>query len=304
MRALDVLIPHYNDPDGLALSLKSISRQTWPGPIRVVVVDDGSTAENRAAVQEAAEGFPHIARPDFSRKIDLIFNEENRGRPFTRNALLDAIDSPFVAWLDAGDEWYPKKLELQFGRLEEEPSDKQGDRWITCNYHWAWNGGKKKKLNQRTDQDQKRALLMGNNLRAYLWTLLGTAESFRKVGQFDDRLPRMQDLDFFLRFVRGGGSILKPHTDDALCVYHKSDIGRNADEVRKCNALIYRKHEALYERYGKQFCQMRLYNMEMLAARFAQSNDDHAKARRYMWSAFKHRPIAFLKHVTKRGLVA
>src|SRR3546814_20664979 len=78
--------------------------------------------------------------------------------------------------------------------------------WITCNYDWAWVGRKKKKLAQKTEQDQTKALLMGSSLRAYLWTLLGTAETFKNVGWFDERFPRMQDLDYFLRFLNHGGS--------------------------------------------------------------------------------------------------
>jgi len=207
--------------------------------------------------------------------------------------------------LDAGDEWYSEKIETQFNGLAAAVSE-EPDRplWITCNYDWLWSGGQRKKLRQRTDQDQCKALLMGSKLRAYLWTLLGPADAFKRVGYFDERLPRMQDLDFFIRFVADGGAIRHSGVDESLCVYHKSDVGRNADEIRACNAIIFEKHIDLYNRHGEQFSKMRLYNMEMLAARFAQNNDDHAKARGYLWKAFKQRPLAFLKHVRRRGFAA
>lgn len=305
MAIIDILIPHYNDPEGLVLSLRSIVRQKWDGHKRIVIVDDGSSQDNQVAVQLIAEDFRQLDADNAPLEMELISNGTNRGRPFTRNVLLDAIESPYVAWLDAGDEWYPNKLKAQFDLLElVEASHSRKLTWITCNYDWRWSHGRKRKIKQQTDQDQHRALLMGSSLRAYLWTLLGTADSFRSVGYFDERLPRMQDLDFFIRFVSHGGVIRNMGGDDTYCVYHKSDLGRNADEIRACNELIYDKHRVIFNRYGESFKQMRLYNMDMLAARFARNNSEKAKAQRYMWSAFKHRPVAFLKHVRKNGLKA
>jgi glycosyltransferase involved in cell wall biosynthesis len=305
MATLDILIPHYNDPEGLALSLDSISKQTREGKKRIVIVDDGSSQDAKNAVNSLVGDFLQMHGDAGSLKIDVLSNGINRGRPFTRNALLDSIDSRYVAWLDAGDEWYPTKLDAQFKSLERiEATQDRRLAWLTCNYDWRWLGGRTRKVSQKTKQDQHKALLIGNNLRAYLWTLLGSAESFKSVGYFDERLPRMQDLDYFIRFVSHGGVIHNLKGSRTHCVYHKSDVGRDADEIRACNDLIYDKHRVIFRRYGENFCKMRLYNMEMLAARFAQNNHDKAKARRYLLTAFRTRPIAFIKHVSKKGLSA
>lgn len=297
MATLDILIPHCNDPEGLALTLESVSRQTWQGEKRLVVADDGSRADLRRTVEAIVE------RSDA--KIDLIVNAVNRGRPYTRNILLDSIESPYVAWLDTGDEWYPKKLDAQFGHLFLLESMYTSRRfWVTCNYDWAWVGGKKRKRVQKTDQEQVKALLVGSTLRAYLWTLLGSAQSFKDVGWFDERLPRLQDLDYFVRFVTHGGEIENVRDDEALCVYHKSDIGRDADEIRACNSHIFDKHRVLFNRYGEKFKAMRLYRMEMLSARFAQNNALGSLARHYMWKAFRTKPRVFLGHALKNGLRA
>ncbi|WEX75089.1 glycosyltransferase family 2 protein [Sinorhizobium numidicum] len=297
MATLDILIPHYNDPEALALSLRSIARQSWPGEKRIVIADDGSRPDLRKAVEAIAE--------HSEMRIDPIFNQVNRGRPYTRNVLLDSIESPYVAWLDAGDEWYPDKLDRQFDHVTlVESAHMNRPFWVTCNYDWAWAGRKKKKNTQRTDQDQMKGLLIGSTLRAYLWTLLGPAQSFKDVGWFDERLPRLQDLDYFVRFLTHGGVIKNVRHDGALCVYHKSDIGRNADEIRACNAHIFDKHRVLFNRYGESFRAMRLYNMEMLSARFAQNNKSAKLTRQYMWRALKARPKAFLAHTLKNGLKA
>jgi glycosyltransferase involved in cell wall biosynthesis len=305
MAELDILVPHYNDPEGLVLSLRSIVRQRWKGDKRIVIVDDGSSEPSRHAASAIAEDYRNMEFEGQNLQVDLIQNAINRGRPFARNVLLDAIESPYVSWLDAGDEWYPNKLGAQFDLLKlVEASHSEKLTWVTCNYDWKWNGGRKKKIKQRTDQDQHKALLIGSNLRAYLWTLLGSAQSFKSVGYFDARLPRMQDLDYFIRFVSHGGIIRNMGGEHTYCIYHKSDVGRNADEIRACNALIYDKHRVLFNRYGESFRQMRLYNMDMLAARFAKNNRDRNKTRAYMWSAFRHRPWTFIKHVRAKGFNA
>lgn len=305
MATLDILVPHYNDPEGLVLSLRSIIHQSWQGSKRIVIVDDGSAQDHRSAVCSIVDDFRQMDSGGSSVRVDLLLNEVNRGRPFTRNVLLDAVESRYVAWLDAGDEWYPNKLNAQFELMELiEASHTKRMTWITCNYDWRWHGGKKRTIRQRTEQDQHKALLVGHDLRAYLWTLLGSAESFRSVGYFDERLPRMQDLDYFIRFVSHGGVIRNMDGDNPFCIYHKSDLGRDADEIRACNALIYDKHRVIFNRYGNSFRSMRLYKMDMLAARFAQNNRDKKKAQFYMWSAFKNRPWTFVKHASKKGFVA
>jgi glycosyltransferase involved in cell wall biosynthesis len=295
MATLDILIPHYNDVTGLDLALKSIAGQSWTGERRIVIVDDGSEPESLAAVRALAEAFPY--------PTTVIANQRNRGRPYTRNVLIDAIDSPYVAWLDAGDEWYPQKIETQLRALEKAEESRPGEAiWMTCHYHWQWqhNAQPRKKI-QKTNQDQIKALLTGTDLRAYLWTLLARAETFRSVGWFDERLPRLQDLDYFLRFALKQGWIARPGTNEALCVYHKSDLGRSADQVRQCNSYIFDKYRVLYNRYGLKFSLTRLYHMEMHSARFAANNDDHDKARDYMRKAMRMRPRLFAKHFLRKG---
>jgi glycosyltransferase involved in cell wall biosynthesis len=295
MATLDILVPHYNDIDGLELTLRSIAAQTWQGEMRIVIADDGSAPKAAARAREIGEAFPQ--------PVTFIANGRNRGRPYTRNILLDAIDSPLVAWLDAGDEWYADKLALQIEALARAEAEGAEDPlWMSCHYHWKWtdNQSHRRKL-QKTEVDQIRALLVGTDLRAYLWTLLARAETFRNVGWFDERLPRLQDLDYFVRFVLKGGRIIEPGHPDALCIYHKTDLGRSADQIRQCNAYIFDKYRVLYNRYGSKFRRTRLYHMEMHSARFAANNADHRLANEFMWRAARQRPRLFLRHLKRKG---
>ncbi len=180
MVSLDVLIPHFNAPDELSASLRSVAAQDWSGRLRVVVVDDGSTHDAREQAERSVGSFPFSST--------FIPMGKNRGRPFTRNRLLDAVTATHVAWLDAGDLWYPQKTRLQFEVLEGKA---ESNLWVTCDYDWKWVGAQPTPTVQDVDGDQTEALLRGDRLRAYLWTLLSPVSTLAQLGRFDEVLSRL-----------------------------------------------------------------------------------------------------------------
>jgi glycosyltransferase involved in cell wall biosynthesis len=281
--SLDILIPHYQDLDGLAQALDSIGKQTWTGDYRVIIVDDGSPEEQ----------FHALKRLVSERSLPCVVerNPENRGRPYTRNRLLDSGDSEYVAWLDAGDDWYPEKLARQFehiNRLRFAGED-ISRIWVTCDYDWQREGARTYRVEQQVDGDQFKELLLGERLRAYLWTIVGPTSTFRAVGRFDEQLPRLQDLDYFIRFVRAGGIITSVPYRKPLCRYHKSDLGRCAREIRDCNQRIFEKNRTSVERYGRKFRATVKINAERLSARYAKHNGD-------TWSRLYFISRAFVAH--------
>ena len=290
---IDILIPHHNDVAGLALSLRSIGEQTMKS-VRVVIADDGSTEANFREVRNLADASLLNTR--------IIRSESNLGRPRTRNRLLDAVTGPFVAWLDAGDAWYPEKLELQLRALRDLlASEPRGSTWVTCNYDWRWIGHDASAYAQETDQDQQRAILQGRTLRAYLWTLLGPAESFRAVGYFDENLPRLQDVDYFMRFLQAGGVIHPAGTQRPLCVYNKSDSGRDAVQIRACGSYLLTKYRDTYSAYGAEFTNSCVFEMDLLAARYAFNNRRWLVGLRYGASALRARPRTLISRIAKRS---
>lgn len=277
---IDVLIPHYENPDGLRLSLASIEAQSV-GKFRVVIADDGSSQPVFADVEQI------IARSALT--IDLLRSAQNIGRARTRNVLLDAIDSSYTAWLDAGDEWYPGKTAAQIAVLRN--SDKPSEpTWITCDYDWQWPNRRVILCGQETGQDPIRAILAGRSLRAYLWTLLAPSPAFRDVGYFDEKLPRLQDVDFFLRFLRSGGRIANTGTGEALCVYHKSDRGRDPRVIRDCGEYLMIKHSDLYDRYGPVFANSCRFELDLLIARYSTNNAQFVLAARHYLRALRRQP--------------
>lgn len=299
MADVDVLIPHYTDVDGLAASLHSVRQQTFTGNVRTIIVDDGSPAAVFAEVRDLVERC--------GLQVVLLRNEVNRGRPYTRNKLVDAVDAAHLAWLDAGDTWYPDKLAIQFAHLQllrEQGADVDGS-WVTCDYDWRWAGKPAVLVQQAVEGDQLRAILLGTHLRAYLWSLLCPARSFKELGGFDEQLPRLQDLDMFIRFIASGGRLQKPQLSAprALCVYEKSDVGRDAEQIRACNERIFAKHEPLFRRYGPAFVKQTRLRAELLSARFAKNNGDRRLFAYFMTRAFLRAPLRAARVVVQKTVL-
>ena len=278
-----MLIPHFQDVEGLELSLKSIADQTWTGDMRLVIVDDGSEPKHfaRAEALVAEQPLPAL----------VLRNPENRGRPYTRNRLLDNIDSPYVSWLDTGDIWYSDKLFKQFEHLSRLRYKARIQAGSGLPVTTTGDGmAARRNAAQEVDKQQMRELMLGLRLRAYLWTLLGSARAFRAAGRFDERLPRLQDLDYFMRFLSAGGILSAPPGREPLCCYHKSDIGRSATEIRNCNKLIMAKYLPHIRPYGPAFLKTIRYNAARLSARYAANNGRGLLAGYYHSRAFAAHP--------------
>ncbi|MBP1290292.1 glycosyltransferase family 2 protein [Bradyrhizobium elkanii] len=99
---LTVIIPTYRDGDALRRALRSVACQTLQ-PREVIVVDDASGDESTDRICSE-----YVTQP-----IKLIKLPRNRGPGAARNTGILASSEPFLAFLDADDEWHPEKLRIQ-----------------------------------------------------------------------------------------------------------------------------------------------------------------------------------------------
>jgi len=121
MLTVGVIVPTYNRSALLAESLKSIARQTRPADF-VVVVDDGSTDDTDAVVQEVQrEFFPDLVWPYFR----YIRRESNGGKAAAVNtAIADfaKTDEPDLVWIfDDDDIADTERLEILVPFFDEDP---------------------------------------------------------------------------------------------------------------------------------------------------------------------------------------
>lgn len=92
--AATVAIPAYNEAGRIAKAIAGIRTQTEP-PAEIIVVDDGS----RDATAEIA------------RSLGVrVLEQPNAGVSAARNRAIREAKSPWIAFCDADDVWYPEKL--------------------------------------------------------------------------------------------------------------------------------------------------------------------------------------------------
>ena len=103
-----IVIPLYNKGVLVRRALKSVLSQTYQN-FEVVVVDDGSTDEG-----------PDIVREYSDSRIRLI-QQANAGPGAARNRGVQETQAPYLAFLDADDEWMPLFLEVYVECLRRHP---------------------------------------------------------------------------------------------------------------------------------------------------------------------------------------
>jgi len=94
-------------------AIASVLEQDYPGPLEILVIDDGSPMPVADLVRSGH--LPH--RPE----IRWERNERNSGLVHTLNRGLALASHPYIARMDGDDRWCPGKIARQFERLHADP---------------------------------------------------------------------------------------------------------------------------------------------------------------------------------------
>lgn len=122
MSSIILLIPHFNNIEGLHRSLKSIDESE---AIDVLIVDDGS--KQSIDIHKLKQNHTHI------NDIFLIHLKENRGIETALNTGLNWIKSKnyeYIARLDAGDTCQSNRFKIQKQYLHEHPNVYLIGTWV------------------------------------------------------------------------------------------------------------------------------------------------------------------------------
>ena len=106
---VSVVIPCYNYGRFVNGAIDSVIRQTH-APLEIIIVDDGSTDHTREVVAAYGEQVRYHYKA-------------NAGLSAARNTGIAAARCPFVAFLDADDEWLPGMLECILQAFESLPDE-------------------------------------------------------------------------------------------------------------------------------------------------------------------------------------
>lgn len=111
--SVSVILPTHNRPQLLAEALSSIDRQTYPGPIEIIVADDGSSPP----VTESS-------LPPSRFLIRIVRHPTPRGGAAAKNLGIQAACSDYLAFLDDDDLLSPGYIEDGIAALTQHPKVK------------------------------------------------------------------------------------------------------------------------------------------------------------------------------------
>lgn len=254
---VSVVIPAFNAARTIGRSVESVAAQTFKN-LEIIVVDDGSTDDLDGALAPFKDVALHIVR-----------HRVNRGAAAARNTGVEAARGDYLAFLDADDAWFADKLEAQVACLEQmrEPVK------LCCVGYVLRRDGRSADetilLEGFSKTKQFDALLLGCNLSPGSTLVLPRA-SFEAIGPFDERMRRLEDWDWLLRFATRGriaivrrpltrihvtGRPRRDHTLDALqrmrARYLSGGAILRASQRRRFRSALLLETAAVYYRSGE-----------------------------------------------------
>ena len=177
---VSVVIPAYNAQAFLERAVRSVLAQTY-APVEIIVVDDGSRDDTR----RIAESFGEPVR---------CLSLTQSGPAAARNAGIEQSTGPFVAFLDADDEWLPERLEKTIQPMLENP----GIGLCYCRSLVRYEDGSEE---PRLTEDIRRRVPWGVYPPPRACTPASTfrRECFDRCGLFDTAMLCREDHDLFIR---------------------------------------------------------------------------------------------------------
>lgn len=200
---VSVVVPVYNDPEGVKETLESLSDQTYPDDRHeVLVVDNGSTDGTRSVAHEYAASFDPI-KLVVEPRIQGSYAARNRGVANARGSVIAFIDADMTV----GSDWLSGVADAMAGDVE----------YLACGVDLYSEGAET--IPQKFDR------LSGFDLERYLeelkfaptCCLVVDAALFDDVGLFDSRLVSSGDLEFGQRVHASGRTL---HYRPEITVQH------------------------------------------------------------------------------------
>jgi len=223
-----VVVPAYNYAQYLERAVRSALAQHHQ-PVEVVIVDDGST-----------DGTPDLARRLAAESPAVrCIRQENAGLSAARNTGIRAASHPFVAFLDADDEWLPDMLSTAMAAFQKLPASVG---IVACNSYRTDPAGEpigEKRTAPRGDRFFSAGDILAKT-RFMPSCVVARRECFITAGGFDTALRSSEDRDMWLRIAARWQVF---YIDQALVRIrkHASNMSRHADRMLDAMRRVRRK---------------------------------------------------------------
>ncbi len=221
--AVSVVIPAYNYAHFLPDAIASILEQTHPA-YEIIVVDDGSKDNTREVVARFTDP-----------RVRYVW-QQNAGLSAARNTGIAQARTPFVAFLDADDQWFPGFLSAVVERFQA--LEKRYGLVATATTRMDQSGQKlppPRRVFSLSGTLTPRDFIMRN--RCLSSSIVARRAVFDECGFFDTTLRSSEDRDMWIRITTKYGFWL---IDEPLGYIrrHGDNMSKNAPRMKQNSGTV------------------------------------------------------------------
>jgi glycosyltransferase involved in cell wall biosynthesis len=182
---VDVIVPCYNVEHYVRRALDSVLAQTHQD-FRIYAVNDGCTDNTTRILETYAPRCVSIS-------------QAHAGPAAARNRAIRESASPFIAFIDADDEWLPEKLERQISLLRRNKS-----LGMVCSHCLISQSGSEENRHFLVDDVPHSGRLFQHLVRncfVFTPTVVVRRQCLEEIGLFNEALPVSEDFNLWLRIA-------------------------------------------------------------------------------------------------------
>lgn len=219
MRGVSAIIPAYNYGGFVERAIRSAAGQGYE-PMEVIVVDDGSTDDTAEVCERLKAELPML----------VYVWQKNAGLSAARNTGVRTARYPFVAFLDADDEWAPGMIPTLMDELMRLP---ESVPLAACGSYRVDPSGTpigEKKIASWGDRFFSAGEILVKN-RFMPSTVVARREAVIAGGLFDTTLRSSEDRDMWIRMAAKHPVRYLDRPLVRIC-RHSGNMSRHADRMR------------------------------------------------------------------------
>ena len=272
---VSVIIPTYNCMRYVPEAVESVLNQTYRD-YEIIIVDDGSIDQTRAALAKHIEAHPQ--------KVRYIF-QQNAGEGGARNRGIKEARGEYVAFLDADDIWTPQKLEIQMNLVES----LKEKNIVVFGDAYAFNerGVITRSMFKEREPHEGSVFeeLLYKNF-VVTQTVVARRNLFAKVGYFKEGMKYCADFEMWLRLAKN----YKFHyVNEAIVGYriHSNNVSGNIHKMQEYHLKVIQdalRHTKKNNDFANKVFAMHHFRY---GYNFWQ-NGFNADARREFWLSLRH----------------
>ncbi|QHO91301.1 glycosyltransferase family 2 protein [Actinomyces sp. 432] len=240
---VSVIVPAFNSERHINQALDSVLAQSMPD-LEVLVVDDASRDRTLALAQERAAADP---------RVQVLAQPANRGVAQARNLALARARGRYIAYLDADDQWAPRKLERQIAFMSA-----RGLAACIASYETIEEDGAHRNY-VHVPESIGYSEFLKNTLTCTLTILFDTERVDPGLLVMPD-LRRGQDAATWLQVMKRGYRIYG--LDECLAKYRKTAGSLSSDKVKAVKRTwnLYRNVEGISRSYAAYCLSWQLFH--------------------------------------------